>query len=245
MIRILRGTEAQRIALGGLQPGRAMLCTDSLKTYIGTASGDIETTGGSSGFLDNFNDGARYWAWNDAPKNGSITETGTYLELKGTAAQDCNWWGAGVDDAPVAFIGTHTCPMEAITKLIFHTTNPNSQSGMYISNAPLLGGNSGYLVARDEAQHIIVSQLGVGNIADSGGVIALPVWLRIRTRGEGNGNITDFHYSIDGITYISLISVNNLPHRGVGLFSKNWSTPGPEIIGRFDFFSITLDPGPS
>jgi len=36
-----------------------------------------------------------------------------------------------------------------------------------------------------------------------------------------------------------------LDHRGAGLAVKNWAAPGPEIIARFDFFSVTLDPGPS
>jgi len=245
MIRILRGTNVQRIALGGLQPGRAMLCTDTLKTWIGTASGDIETTGGSAGFLDNFNDAARYWAWNDDTPTGTITETGGYLEVSATGAEDANWWGAGLVDNPRAFIGTFRCPMEVITKLTYHTINLSSQGGMYISNDPMNGGNDGYFLARQDDEHIIVAKLGVGNIGDSGGVIALPVWLRIRTTGNGNGNITYFHYSTDGVTYISLISVADLDHRGVGLAVKNWAAPGPIIVARFDFFSVTVDPGPS
>ncbi len=48
MIRVLRGTEAQRVALGGLQEGRFMLCTDSERLYQGMLSGDREVGSGDT-----------------------------------------------------------------------------------------------------------------------------------------------------------------------------------------------------
>ena len=249
MIRVVRCTDAERIAYGGLEVGRFAHCTDTEKTWIGTNSGDTEL--GATipevdiEFLDNFNDAARYWAWNDQTPTGTIAETGTYLQVSATGAEDANWWGAGVISNPRAFIGEFRCPQEVITKLTYHTTNISSQGGMFVSDNPMNGGNDGYFLARQDDQHIIVAKLGVGNIGDSGGVVALPVWMRIRMTGHGNGNVTYFHYSIDGIVWTSLASVNNLSHRGVGLAVKNWASPGPEIIARFDFFSVTLDPGPS
>ena len=42
MIRVVRCTNAERIAYGGIEPGRIFFCTDTLKTWIGTAGGDLE-----------------------------------------------------------------------------------------------------------------------------------------------------------------------------------------------------------
>ncbi len=50
MIKILRGTETERIAYGGLEVGRLITCTDSLLTWIGTAGGDI-IVGNPDGFM--------------------------------------------------------------------------------------------------------------------------------------------------------------------------------------------------
>ena len=247
---ILTMTNAERIALGGISVGRIVLCTDTEKTWIGTGSGDTELLSGSFPaadveFLDNFNDSSRFWTWKDQTPTGTINETGTYLEISASAAEDANWWGAGLVTNPRAFIGELRSPQEIITKLIYHTTNLSSQGGMFVSNDPTNGGNDGYFLARQDDGEIIVAKLGTGNIGDSGGVVNLPVWLRIRMTGNGKGNTTYFHYSINGTDWISLASVNDLSHRGVGLAVKNWANPGPEIIARFDHFSVTMSPGPS
>jgi len=41
MILMLRGTEAERVAYGGLELGRFMLCTDTEKLYQGFPGGDV------------------------------------------------------------------------------------------------------------------------------------------------------------------------------------------------------------
>lgn len=242
MIRVLRGTEAQRAILGGLQAGRFMLCTDTLKTYIGTASGDIET-GYIPQFLDNFNDAARYWAWKDLTPVGTITEVGGYCQLSIGAGIPGNWWGAGIEQCPRAYIGCLTCPQEVITQLTYQTTNASTQAGMFVSDNPLLGGNSGYNLGRQDTGIVASIQLGVGTLAQTPGAIALPVWLRIRTVGIGNGNTTFFHYSTDGLVWTALGSVVNLSHRAVGLYVKNWTNNA--VDARFDFFKVLMDPGPS
>jgi len=56
MIKILRGTEAQRITYGGLEVGRMMVCTDSLLTWIGTADGDINVDNTASIIAEIFDD---------------------------------------------------------------------------------------------------------------------------------------------------------------------------------------------
>ena len=199
--------------------------------------------GGTSGqFLDNFSDAARYWAWKDLTPVGTITETGGYCQISIPAATAGNWWGVGLEQCPRAYLGSMTVPQEVITKLTVQTLNVNTKAGMFISNNPLLGGNSGYTLARNDAGIIQSVQLGVGTLAQTGGAIALPVWLRIRTVAEGNGNTTYFAYSTDGITYVALGNVVNLTHRAVGLYTKNWTNNA--IDARFDFFSITMDSGP-
>lgn len=52
MIQILRGTNAQRVAYGGLEVGRFMWCTDTTKLYLGTAAGDKEIA--LTGAIDEF-----------------------------------------------------------------------------------------------------------------------------------------------------------------------------------------------
>ncbi len=51
MIKILRGTEADRVLYGGLESGRFMLCTDSQILYHGMPDGDREV-GSSDTFFD-------------------------------------------------------------------------------------------------------------------------------------------------------------------------------------------------
>lgn len=40
MIQILRGTNAQRVAYAGLEPGRFIWCTDTKRLWVGSAAGD-------------------------------------------------------------------------------------------------------------------------------------------------------------------------------------------------------------
>ncbi len=249
MIRVVRCTDAERIAYGGLEVGRFAHCTDTEKTWIGTNSGDTEVGAAipeaNIEFLDNFNDASRYWSWKDLTPVGTITEpAGTYCQISIPAATAGNWWNVGLEQSPRAYLGCMTSPQEVITKLTYMTNNADTQAGIFISNNPLLGGNSGYTIGFTAVTKGIGStKLGVGGIANSPPGLSLPVWLRIRTVAEGNGNTTYFHYSTDGTTWLPLGSVVNEPHRAVGLFAKNWSNNA--IDSRFDFFSVTLDPGPS
>ena len=246
MIRVVRCTNAERIAYGGIEAGRIFFCTDTLEIWIGTAGGDLElgATPPELGFLDNFDDAARYWAWQDLAPVGTITEpAGTYCQISIPPATAGNWGGPGMEASPRPYLGSRSSPQEVITKLVYMTDNAETQAGMFISNNPLLGGNSGYTLAFTSVSHLVGSyELGVGAIDASPGAVSLPLWLRIRTVAEGNGSTTYFHYSTDGTTWLALGSVADEPHRAVGLFAKNWTNNA--IDSRFDFFSIMPDPGP-
>jgi len=100
MIRVLRGTETQRVALGGLRAGRFMLCTDSEKLYQGMPSGDREV-GSSDTFWDSdalpdtpaiqddhFDVGAIDWGkwteWDLGVAKLAVTEAGHHAVLTHT-----------------------------------------------------------------------------------------------------------------------------------------------------------------
>lgn len=283
MIRIIRCTDAQRVAYGGLEVGRLAWTTDTNKLWIGTGSGDAEIAqaGGLTflllsdtpssyvgkkydilrintaensvefidpeaavEFYDDFSDNSRYWAWRDVPGNGSILEpAGTDLRLTLAGAANGDWWAAGTCNSPRAIIGTRRSPHSHIAKLTTHTANASTSCGIFVTDNPLDGGNSGYIFYRRSDGYLGIDALGTANVALTGSAISLPTWLRIRMIGHGNGNTTFFHYSTDGSSWTSLYSVNNLAHRAAGLFAKNWGAFNA-ITADFDFYKIQNDPGP-
>jgi len=246
MIRVVRCTNAERLAYGGIEGGRLFYCTDTETMWMGTGSGDLiisNVAAEAVEFLDNFEDSARHWSWRDEAGNGSFTETSDYLQISVAGAAQADWWGGGACDCPRAIIGCLRHPQEIITKLTTCTVNGNTSAGVFITNNPLDGAADGYILQRNNDQKIGVDELGVGNIALTGAPVALPVWLRIRTIGHGNGNTTFFHYSTDGSAWTSLISVDDLEFRACGLFAKNFITWNA-IDARFDFFNIIKDTGP-
>ena len=209
---------------------------------IKAAEDGLEPSPAGGIFLDNFDDAFLYWAWKTETPAGSVSEAdGKCLVSIGDGIPG-NWWGSGLQQAPRLYICSLRGPMEVITKITEITTNVNTEAGMFITNNPLLGGNYGYTFGRNHTGKVLSVQLGVGTLETTLDSIDLPVWLRIRTIAVGTGNTTFFHYSTDGVTYVSLGSVVNLPHNSVGLYAKNWSDEA--IDGYFEFFSIKMDQGP-
>lgn len=92
MIRVLRGTEAQRVAYGGLEAGRIMLCTDSDKAYIGSAGGDIELTG--AGAMD-------FISLTDTPANYT-NKSGRPLKVNAAGNAVMFWDNFSLDDYPAS-----------------------------------------------------------------------------------------------------------------------------------------------
>lgn len=99
MIRILRLTNAQRVALGGLDVGRFCWCTDTNALYLGTAAGDkkidLET---QAEFID----------LSDTPANYTGS-AGKYVQVNATpdGLQFGNFTGnlLTLSDTPAAYAG--------------------------------------------------------------------------------------------------------------------------------------------
>ena len=58
-IKIIRCTDAERVAYGGLEPGRMAFCTDTLLSYMGSAGGDVPLGGTGGGLADD--NATRVW----------------------------------------------------------------------------------------------------------------------------------------------------------------------------------------
>lgn len=232
------------VVLTGPLEGEVLTFDEITARWINEAGGG----GGGGEFLDNFADADRHWAWRDWVPNGSITEAGGVLTIS-SDGDNCDMWGGAIT-APVASTGIANYPLTIETKISNYVVPFNTQIFLYIS--PRIAGNLGYGVGRTQhaaGNGVCVTDFDSGIIVFTNGVVADPIWFRIRKTGTGWGGGTNgilyFYYSINGVDWTLLHTVTNDAEVNLilGLLIKNWS-PFSQVNADFEYVKVTMSPGP-
>ena len=251
MIRVLRGTEAQRVGLGGLQPGRFMLCTDSERLYQGMPSGDREVGSGDtfwdpdalpdtpSAQDDHFDDAAlaaKWTEWDLGVPKLTVSEAGHHAILTHTTE------GAGRFRGIYQTLPAGDFTVAVKASLISASTADSVAALCLFQDATVAGGDilmiqffqrSSGLKYRDIfAQRWSDYQTFNANYA--GGTIypSTTNYMRIRR----SGTTLYYEYSMDGVGWHRFYThAQPFAPAHMGFATQN-NNAGFDIYGYFDFF---------
>lgn len=196
---------------------------------------------GSSVYRDDFDDESRDEAWTDDPNNGTITESGDVLTLALGSGVVGDFW-TGIKEAPITYITPGQDTLTIIAKLNSYTVNDLTRTGIYITSSIDGGTGIGFGRMRNDGNSLNglqVMEMGVGPLAYVS-LTTLPVWLRVRAEGSGNGSVIYFDYSTDGVEWTNLHTLNNETWDKIGLVTQNWDVHNA-ISTPYEFFKYSYD----
>jgi len=229
---------------------------DALSSYAGESEKIIRIKSDESGleaaepshvFLDNFDDEELHWTWrtDETLPLKTIVESGGVLTFTIPSGWWSDWWSSA-NSALKTITGIPGYPFEIITKINTHDGSGSKQSGIYVGDEAIeISANHVIYYAHYHSGLVIAT---TGSSINTGGVVDLPIWLRIRVLSRTYGiwgNSLIFSYSTDGETWTDQYTYNgfNIRAQVCGLFVKTWSEC-PACSIPFEFFKITAFKGP-
>lgn len=252
-IKVVRCTNAERLAYGGIEEGRLFYCTDTEILWMGTASGDAQVSGSGS-----------YSFWDPDALPDTPSSQDDHFD---DASLDGKWseWDLGVAKLTVSEAGhhvilTHATEVGARWRGIYQTLPAGNFT--IATKASLIGTQSGdnavalalFEDATAAAGDVLIWMLyarTVGNLyrdlfaqrwsaydtfsANYAGGTMYPnttVYLRIRR----SGTTLYWEYSCDGVSWLRLYTAAQAFVPGhMGIITVN-NNIGIDIYGYFDMF---------
>jgi len=254
MIRVVRCTNAERLAYGGIEEGRFFYCTDTELMWMGTGSGDTQVGAAPSTYTfwdpdalpavpsaqdDHFDDAAvdvKWTEWDLGVPQLVITEAGHHAILTHSTEAAGRWRGmyqtlpAGnfTIATKASLIGTHSGDNAVALALFEDATAAAGDILIWMLYSRTSGNKYRDLFAqRWSAYDTFSSNYGGGTMYPN-----TTTYLRIRRV------TTDLYweYSCDGVSWTRLYTaVQPFAPAHMGIITMN-NNIGIDVYGYFDFF---------